>query len=62
MPLPTLNFYDIVYEPGPPLLLGRSLRTLSAEKMTESAEMMLKIARQQTWPYWLLEGRWRSIS
>ena len=57
MPLLTLSFYHITYENVPPLLRGISLRTLSAEEVTEGAELMLKAARQQNCPYWLLDGR-----
>jgi len=57
MLLPTLTFYHIAYEPAALLLRGTSLRTLSAEEMTESAELMLDAARQHSCPYWLLDGR-----
>ena len=57
MPLPALSFYQIDYEADPSLLHGTSLRTLSAEEITESAELMLDAARQQNCPYWLLDGR-----
>ena len=57
MPLPTLSFYRIDFVSAPPLLRGTSLRTLSAEEVTESAELMLDTARQQHCPYWLLDGR-----
>lgn len=57
MPLPALSFYRIDYEPAPPMLHATSLRTLSAEEMTESAELMLEAARQYNCPYWLLDGR-----
>jgi hypothetical protein len=57
MPLPTLNFYQISFDPAPPLLQGTSLRTLSAEEMTESAELLLNTAQRQRCPFWLLDGR-----
>lgn len=57
MPPPTLSFYEIAYEPAPPLVGGTSLRSLSAEEMTEVAELLLTAARQQNCPYWLLDGR-----
>ena len=57
MSLPALSFYQIAYESAPPLLQGTSLRTLSAEEMTEGAELMLDTARQQNCRYWLLDGR-----
>lgn len=48
---PTLSFYQILFEFAPPL------RPLSAEEVTEGAELMLDTARQQSCPYWLLDGR-----
>ena len=57
MPLPALSFYQITYEPAFPLVRGTSLRTLSAEEMTESAELLLRTARGQGCPFWLLDGR-----
>ena len=57
MSLLTPNFYHVAYESAPPLLRGTSLRTLSAEEMTESAELVLDAARQQNCPFWLLDGR-----
>ncbi len=57
MPLPALSFFRIDHEADLPLLRATSLRTLSAEEMTESAELMLDAARQQNCPYWLLDGR-----
>ena len=57
MLLPPLSFYQIAFEPTPPLLLGILQRTLSAEEMTESAEQMLRAAQQHHCPCWLLDGR-----
>lgn len=54
---PQLSFYQVVYEPCPPVLLGVSDRNLTGEEITESCELLLSTAVQHECPYWLLDGR-----
>ena len=52
-----LPFYEVRYEPEPPLLYGGNQRPLSAEEITETCELLLASARRLRCPYWLLDGR-----
>lgn len=57
MQQPPLSFYNVAYFLPEHVLLGDSLRSLSAEEFTESCELLLASAQEYHCPYWLLDGR-----
>lgn len=57
MPIQTADFYEIRYQAGPPVLWGRSLRSLSGVEFTEACELLLQAAQLHKCRFWVLDGR-----
>lgn len=54
---PLIDYYLVAYDQPQHLIRGRSLRSLSAEEITATCELLLDTARHHGCPYWLLNGR-----
>lgn len=57
MPTHLVDFYEIRYEAEPPVLWGRSLRSLSGVEFTESCELLLRAAQRHHCRFWIIDGR-----
>ena len=57
MPTPLVDFYEIRFEAEPPVLWGRSLRSLSGVEFTEACELLLRAAQRHHCRFWIIDGR-----